>query len=82
MNRWGRAMMLGASVGILLACGLALLMALWDWWENPGGIFRSDRGTQWHFVWDTFISWFAPTTLSFGLTGAGVMMARQWWRQY
>ncbi|MBY6185701.1 hypothetical protein KUV89_03480 [Marinobacter hydrocarbonoclasticus] len=81
MNRWIRAALQGTSIGIAIAAMLSGLMAIWDWCENPGGIFRSVSGTQWHYVWGTFISWLGPTLPSFGMTGAGVLLARQWWRQ-
>ena len=37
------------------------------WFEmrlNPSGIFHGPAGTNWSFVWETWISWFLPT---FGL---------------
>ncbi|MFT5788444.1 MAG: hypothetical protein ACI8SJ_000547 [Shewanella sp.] len=42
---------------------VTLVIVLWEWLENPGGIFRGDNGTQWHFVYDTAISWFVPTLI-------------------
>ncbi len=80
-NRWVSAALRGALGGIVVAALLSALIAAWDWWDNPAGLFRSGSQTQWAFVWDTFISWFAPTLPSFSLTGIGAMLARQWWRR-
>lgn len=49
-----------AAVGLLLASTMAVL----DWQSNPGGIFRTADGTRWNIVWQTWISWFLPATLS------------------
>ncbi|QQX78892.1 hypothetical protein JK628_15140 [Shewanella sp. KX20019] len=40
---------------------VTLVIVVWEWLENPGGIFRGAGGTQWQFVYDTAISWFLPT---------------------
>lgn len=47
-----------AIVGALLLAGLFTVI---DWYGNPGGIFRGDAGTNWQFVYDTWISWFLPS---------------------
>ena len=46
--------------GLAVAFVLTLSMTIHDWYENPGGVFRTDGVTHWHFVWDTAWSWFAP----------------------
>ncbi len=40
---------------------VTLVIVLWEWLENPGGIFHGVNGTQWQFVYDTAISWLLPT---------------------
>lgn len=40
---------------------VTLVVVFWEWLENPGGIFRSEDGTNWEFVLDTATSWFVPT---------------------
>ncbi len=56
---WVYAVLLGATVGFIVASVISFL----DWQLNPGGIFHSDLGTNWRFVWDTWISWFIPVFL-------------------
>ncbi len=53
---WVYAILLGATVGFIVASVMSFL----DWRLNPSGIFHSDLGTNWRFVWDTWISWFIP----------------------
>jgi len=53
----------GPTMGILFASLSALIFTVWDWLENPGGIFRDSSGTNWNFVYDTAASWFLPTFL-------------------
>ena len=42
--------------GVALGFFVASLMTFLDWYENPGGIFHGDDGTNWVFVRDTFSS--------------------------
>ena len=53
---WVYALLLGVTVGFIVASVMSFL----DWRLNPSGIFHSDLGTNWRFVWDTWISWFIP----------------------
>ena len=53
---WVSAILFGGAVGIIVASVISFL----DWRLNPSGIFHSDLGTNWRFVWDTWISWFVP----------------------
>jgi hypothetical protein len=53
---WVYAILLGVAGGFVAAT----VMAFFDWRLNPGGIYHSDLGTNWRFVWDTWISWFLP----------------------
>ncbi len=53
---WVYALLLGVTVGFIVASVMSFL----DWRLNPSGIFHSDLGTNWRFVWDTWISWFMP----------------------
>jgi H+/Cl- antiporter ClcA len=58
-------LILGAFIGIIIGMVVSSVMTFQDWCLNPGGIFHSERqGTQWSFVWDTWISWFLPVTLT------------------
>jgi len=50
------AMVLGTAVGFVTASVMSFL----DWRLNPSGIFHSELGTNWRFVWDTWLSWFVP----------------------
>ena len=51
----------GVALGLVASAVLAMVMAYADWRLNPGGIFHSEAGTNWRFVWDTAISWFVPS---------------------
>jgi len=66
------ALRLGSVVGTLIAA----LFALWDWIENPGGIFSGPDGTSWSVVFETGLSWFVPTFL---IVGGGVLAIRIVW---
>ena len=50
----------GLLTGLLIAGGVTLV----EWWQNPGGIFQTQAGTQWHIVWQTWSSWFFPVALT------------------
>ena len=65
------AILLGATVGLIVASAMSFL----DWRHNPGGIFHSDLGTNWQFVWDTWISWFTPVCV----TGSAVSVLVFFW---
>lgn len=54
---------LGPAVGMAVAALVTVIVVIWEWLENPGGIFRDATGTQWGFVFDTAVSWFVPTVL-------------------
>jgi hypothetical protein len=51
----------GVVAGAVLSVVTTIVMTAWDWLENPGGIFRSEAGTNWQFVLDTATSWLLPT---------------------
>ena len=50
----------GLVSGAAVAALVTLIMCVWEWLENPGGIFRDASGTHWNFVYDTAVSWFVP----------------------
>lgn len=52
---------LGLAVGGTVSLSVTVIVVIWEWLENPGGIFHSETGTNWEFVFDTAISWFVPT---------------------
>tara|TARA_R100001143_G_scaffold31270_1_gene30449 strand:- start:20432 stop:20716 length:285 start_codon:yes stop_codon:yes gene_type:complete len=54
----------GPIMGVISASIAALIFTVWDWLENPGGIFRDANGTNWNFVYDTAVSWFVPTFIT------------------
>lgn len=57
----GRSLRFGLLFGLLLSVTVAAVMCVWEWLENPGGIFHDADGTNWGFVYDTATSWFVPT---------------------
>jgi hypothetical protein len=54
----------GPIMGVIIASTAALIFTVWDWLENPGGIFRDANSTNWNFVYDTAVSWFVPTFIT------------------
>jgi hypothetical protein len=50
----------GLLAGAIVAVIVSSAMTLWDWLENPGGIFRGPDGTRWDFVLETLCSWLIP----------------------
>jgi hypothetical protein len=52
---------IGPVSGALVSATVTVIVVIWEWIENPGGIFRSELGTNWKHVSDTAISWFVPT---------------------
>ena len=55
-----RFWLFGILTGAAVATAIALIVTIWEWVENPGGIFHNAEGTNWHFVYDTAVSWFFP----------------------
>ncbi len=51
-------------LGFLSAFILALVITVWEWIENPSGIFHNQYETNWSFVYATFKSWFVPTFIN------------------
>jgi len=56
-SRWW----LGLAVGGTVSAIVTIVVGTWEWLENPGGIFRSESGTNWGVMYDTAISWLMPT---------------------
>ena len=55
-KHWIAGLLLGVAIAFLVAAAMTYA----DWRFNPAGIFRGPDGTNWDFVWDTWISWFGP----------------------
>jgi hypothetical protein len=51
----------GIASGAVASLTITIVVVVWEWLENPGGIFHNENGTNWEFVLDTAISWFVPT---------------------
>lgn len=51
----------GIGAGAITSVATTLFMTIWEWLENPGGIFRGPDGTNWRFLMETAISWLIPT---------------------
>jgi hypothetical protein len=52
---------LGPAIGAVVSIAVTVIMVIWEWIENPGGIFRDASGSNWGFLYDTAISWLVPT---------------------
>ncbi len=57
------ALRTGVLAGILMSTAWTGVIVVWEWLENPGGIFHDESGTAWHFVRDTAVSWWGPTMM-------------------
>lgn len=51
----------GVTVGAAVAVTVTLIMCVWEWIENPNGIFHNAEGTNWQFMFETAVSWIVPT---------------------
>ncbi len=60
-----RAWVFGSLVAFFAALALACIFSLWNWLENPSGIFHDENGTRWAFIRDTAESWFLPSFFTF-----------------
>lgn len=67
-SRWW----LGLAVGGTVSTVVTIIMVIWEWLENPGGIFRNESGTNWGFIYDTAISWLIPTFVSVAVITSAV----------
>lgn len=59
----------GVFVGSIMSIAVTVYVTLWEWIENPGGIFHDSNGTHWRFVFDTAVSWLWPTFLTWMFVG-------------
>ena len=57
----------GIAAGAVVSFTVTLIIVVWEWLENPGGIFHDENGTNWNFILDTAISWFVPTFIFVGI---------------
>ena len=70
-----KSIYVGTGIGVLTAVLVAILPTAIHWYENPGGIFRGEMGTNWAFIFDTAFSWFWPVALL--SVPAGARMGRE-----
>lgn len=68
-KHWISALAVGVALGLIVASVMTFL----DWRLNPSGIFHNDRGTNWAFVMDTFVSWFFPVAAYAGVVAAAAL---------
>jgi hypothetical protein len=52
------ALLFSLAGATLISAGVTL----WEWLENPSGIYHDATNTHWQIVYETAISWFVPTT--------------------
>ena len=60
----------GIAFGFSIAFIVTLVITIWEWIENPSGIFHNENGTNWSFVFETASSWFLPTFVNASAIGA------------
>jgi len=63
-------------ISLVLALILSSIVTAVEWWQNPGGIYRSASGTDWSIVQETWSSWFVPTLLTAVGASMGVLGIR------
>ena len=51
------ALIFSVAGAILISAGVTL----WEWLENPSGIFHDDTTTHWQIVYETAVSWLVPS---------------------
>ena len=51
-------------IGLIIAIVLSTIVTAVEWWQNPGSIYRTDAGTDWRIVQETWTSWFLPTLIT------------------
>ena len=61
-----------ARLGLVVALIVSTTVTAIEWWQNPGGIYHSDAGTDWTIVRETWSSWFVPTLLT--VAGVAVLI--------
>ena len=59
----GKSIKFALLTGALWSVLVTLVVTVWEWIENPGGIFHGTEGTNWNFVLETAISWLVPTLI-------------------
>ena len=65
----------GPVVGFAIAASVTIVITIWEWIENPSGIFHGPEGTNWRFVYDTAASWFIPTWLQATVAATALHLA-------
>ena len=61
-------------VGLSVSSVVTLTISIWEWLENPSGIFHNENGTNWTFVYETASSWFVPTFIISSAISALVLL--------
>ncbi len=69
------SLLVAITAGFTISCVVTLTITLWEWLENPSGIFHSQDGTNWTFVFETASSWFVPTFINASVIVALVHLA-------
>lgn len=60
----GNPLLFGIVTGAFLSTIITVTVLIWEWLENPGGIYRNATGTNFGIVFETAISWIVPVFLS------------------
>ena len=68
----------GLAAGFVVSFVVTIVVVIWEWLENPGGIFRGASGTNWEFVFETAISWFVPTFINVAVLASVIHLAWFW----
>jgi hypothetical protein len=67
-----KTLLCGVLTGSIISIIITIFNTLWEWIENPGGIFHDSDGTRWRFVFDTAVSWLWPTFVNW--TSIGILI--------
>ena len=58
-------------IGLLIvALMMSAIITGYHVFNNSGGVFQTEQGFSWNFIWQTFFSWFMPLAISLAIGAA------------
>jgi hypothetical protein len=81
MTAKNKSWVFGIMTGAATSAVVTLVIVVWEWLENPGGIFHNADGTNWGFVFETATSWFVPTFIYVAALAVALHLGWSVWRR-
>ena len=81
MKTGTRSWFFSILAGAVTSAAATVVIVVWEWLENPGGIFRNADGTNWEFVLETAASWLVPTFVYVTALAAALHWAWSRWQR-